>query len=524
MELRPYQVGVLEGVEAGWAEASKQLVVVPTGGGKTVIFSHLAARRQPGRTLVLAHREELIDQAIAKLHAATRIYAQKEKAESRASLEAPVVVASVQSMVRRLDRWPADHFSLVICDEAHHALSDSWQTVLKHFDGEADVLGVTATPDRGDRRDLGVYFQRLAAEVGLFDLVGQGFLSRIAVKALPLKIDLDGVRSVAGDFAERDLGDALEPYLAQIAAAVREHASFRKVLAFLPLIETSRKFVEACRAAGLSAAHVDGESPDRAELLARFRDGEFDILSNAMLLTEGYDEPSIDCVLVLRPTRSRSLFAQMVGRGTRVAPHKRDLLLLDFLWNHTRLGVVHPACLVAKSEEEAAAITKKTQETEPGGELEQQDLLEVAASAAAEREESLRKRLAELADRKAREITAEEFAMKHRCLAVAEYEETMPWEKNPITEKQAVCLQRAGISLESVRGRGHASALLGLAFRGRPLRKATPAQVAMLRRMRWRSPDGMRGPDDATENDMRAVWMDFARKKRERKEAANAAM
>lgn len=346
MQARQYQSEVIAAVERGWGEFSRQLVVVPTGGGKTIIFAMLAAR-QPGRTLILAHRDELIDQAIAKLGAATGIRAGKEKAEHSASLSDRVVVASVQTMLRRLDDWPADHFALVVADEAHHAVSDSWQKVLNHFDRHARVLGVTATPDRADKRQLGSYFEAIAAEVKLFDLVRDGYLSPIAVKSVPVKIDLSSVKQTAGDFDQAELGHAIEPCLSEIARAIKEHASFRRVLCFLPLIATSQKFVEACNQAGLSAVHIDGNDPQRREKLVRFGQWEFDVLSNAMLLTEGFDDPGIDCIVVLRPTRSRPLYAQMIGRGTRVDETKENLLLLDPLWMHERHTLTRPAHLLS---------------------------------------------------------------------------------------------------------------------------------------------------------------------------------
>jgi len=162
LNARPYQLECLDAVANGWKEFRRQLIVVPTGGGKTVIFSKLAAVNA-GRTLILAHREELIDQAVAKLRAATGIEAEKDKAEHIAELDARVVVASVQTLMRenRMNRWPQDHFDLVVCDEAHHAISPSWRGVLSRFDEHARVLGVTATPDRGDKKNLGVYFENV---------------------------------------------------------------------------------------------------------------------------------------------------------------------------------------------------------------------------------------------------------------------------------------------------------------------------------------------------------------------------
>lgn len=476
MNLRPYQQSAADAI-CQW-QYRRQLAVLPTGSGKTIIFADVASR-EPGRTLILCHRDELVRQAMDKLYLARGLVAEVEKADERASACAKVVVGSVQSLRGdRLLRWPEDHFSLIICDEAHHSVSDSWRAVLNHF-GSAKVLGVTATPDRGDKRNLGEFYEHIAAEVPLLDLIRQGYLSPITVKSLPLQIDLSAVKSTAGDLDAGDLGDALEPYLGAIAGAIKEHAFMRRTLCFLPLIATSRKFVDACRGAGIRAEHVDGESPDRADILRRFARWEFDLLSNAMLLTEGYDDPGIDCLVVLRPTRSRPLFAQMVGRGTRVEPVcKENLLLLDFLWLHERHSITRPAHLIAENELEASLITAAAAK---GGGQTEFDLEELATSAAADREDALRKQLADKQKRRGKTITAEEFALLHHDAHLADYEPVMKWERDAMTAPQAKMLKRAHIDLATVRGKGHASAIIGKIISGQKLTLASEAQRRAMR-------------------------------------------
>ncbi len=491
MQLRPYQERCVSEVVKGFGEYRRQLVVAPTGAGKTVIFSSLAERTQPGRTLILAHREELIDQAIDKIAKATGIFAQKEKAEFKASLMAPVVVASVQTMIRRLSKWPANHFDLIVADEAHHAISDTWQTVLLHFTG-SNVLGVTATPDRGDKQNLGQYFENIPFEISLFELIKQGYLSPIKVKALPVEIDLSNVKSVAGDYSADDLGNALHPYLRSIARAIRDHASFRKCLVFLPLIKTSQLFTQICNEEGLAAAHVDGESEDRKEMLARFAAGEFDVLNNAMLLTEGYDDPSIDCVVVLRPTRSRALYSQMIGRGTRVHPCKDDLLVLDFLWLHTKHNLVRPAHLVASSPEVADAITDRLSENAKGGGDAQQEELDLEVlnnEAIHEREEKLKAELQQHTKRKTKTVDAMEFCLSCHEVALAEYEPSMKWEREPMSAGQRQALDQWSIDAESIKCKGHASKILDVLFSRRKLGLATPKQVRKLRQFGHSSPE-----------------------------------
>jgi superfamily II DNA or RNA helicase len=500
MKPRPYQAKALECIQSAFKEFKRLLAVLPTGSGKTIIFAWLAQLIQPKRTLILCHREELINQARDKIWATTGIVPEIEKAEQKASVYAPIVVASVQTMIRRLDRWPSNHFHLVVADEAHHAISESWQGVLSHF--EAHVLGCTATPDRGDKRTLAEYFESVAIDVPLIELIKERFLCPITIKSLPLKIDLSKVRLLAGDFNDKQLGHILEPYLDDIAWSIRKHASFRKVLAFLPLIATSHKFVDACRNVGLVAQHVDGGSPDRQEILARYAAGEFDVLSNAMLLTEGYDDPTIDCVVVLRPTRSRPLFAQMVGRGTRIHETKDNLLLLDFLWLHEKHRIVHPADLLAKEREDADRATDMA-----AGAGEERDLVDLYRDAVAEREATLRERLERLAKRKAKYISAEQFCMSHDNFEAADYQPTMHWETQSVTEKQAKYLEEANIDIETVRGRGHASVLLDMVFQDKDLELASHKQRwAMYQR-------GHPDPWKATKSEARQFFADVNRKR-----------
>ena len=508
---RPYQSDFIESVENGWQSFRKQLAVAPTGSGKTIIFSHLAKRlldSSGGKTLILAHRDELITQAIEKLHAATGITAEKEKASSYASFDAPVVVASIQTMARRANRWPEQHFKLVVVDEAHHSISDSYQYVLDHFDKHANILGVTATPDRGDKRNLGEYFENVAHEIPLIELIKQKYLCPISIRSIPIAIDLSNVNSIAGDLDSGQLGHVLEPYLGQIAKAIKAHSGDRKTLCFLPLISTSEKFVAHCIEVGISAEHIDGNSPDRSEKLAAFERGDFQLLSNAMLLTEGYDCPPVSCICVLRPTMSRPLFAQMVGRGTRIADGKDNLLLLDFLWLHERHEIASPASLIANTEEEAEEIMELARESDVSddGHGEDLDLLELQSTVQTEREESLRKKLAALANRREKYISAEEFASRHSSLAIAEFEPTMKWHSDPISEKQAAILEKAGVNVDTVRGKGHASQILDVYFQWKGTQPASDKQKWVMRNRGWVSKDGLRRADQATWDEARQFF------------------
>jgi superfamily II DNA/RNA helicase len=244
------------------------------------------------------------------------------------------------------------------------------------------------------------------------------------------------------------------------------------------------------------------------------------VLVNSALLLRGVDIPSIDCVVMLRPTKSISLYQQAIGRGTRLAPFKEDLLLLDFLYDAQKKLVCRPAHLIAKDQEEAEAITEVSKgamvPAEVGEQLTSFDLLGMASIAQAQRERALRKKLEEHKDRKAKHISAEEFAIKHKSLAIAEYEPAMPWESQPASDKQVAALKRFGIDPATVKGKGHASQLISLAHYVTPVEYVTPKQAALLRRFGWSSEDGMRGPDQATRREFgRFMGMRAKQKERE---------
>ena len=215
-------------------------------------------------------------------------------------------------------------------DEAHHCLSDSYQRVLEHFP-DANILGVTATPDRGDMKNLGQYFDSKAFEYTMQQAIKEKYLCPIKAQMIPLELDISGVKVSNGDFSSGEIGNALEPYLEQIAREMVRYCDGRKTVVFLPLVHISQRFTEILNSYGFRAAEVNGNSTDREEVLRDFENGRYDVLCNSMLLTEGWDCPAVDCVVVLRPTKVRSLYQQMVGRGMRLHPGKDHLLLLDFL-------------------------------------------------------------------------------------------------------------------------------------------------------------------------------------------------
>ena len=313
MELRKYQKESIDSVLNEWNQGRKRtLLVLPTGCGKTVVFTKLAEEmvKQGKRVLILAHRTELLEQASDKLYKITGLKTSLEKADSTAiGSWYRVTVGSVQTLQRdkRLNQFPKDYWDVIIVDEAHHILSDGYMKVMEYFD-VANVLGVTATPDRSDMRNLGSYFDSLAYEYSLVQAIKEGYLSKIKALTIPLDLDLSSVAMSAGDFKASDVGTALDPYLVQIADEMAKYCKDRKTVVFLPLVKTSQKFRDILNERGFKAAEVNGESKDRAEVLEDFEKGRYNVLCNSMLLTEGWDCPSVDCVVVLRPTKVRALY------------------------------------------------------------------------------------------------------------------------------------------------------------------------------------------------------------------------
>ena len=484
MDLRPYQIEAKQAVQAEWAKGNrKTLLVLPTGTGKTIIFSKLTEDcvRDGERVLILAHRGELLDQAADKMAKATGLGCAVEKAEDTC-LDSwfRVVVGSVQSLMRetRLARFPVDYFNTIIVDEAHHCLADSYQRVLNHFE-QAKVLGVTATPDRGDMRNLGQYFESSAYEYTLPRAIKEGYLCKIKAQTIPLKLDLTGVGVQAGDFKSGDLGTALDPYLYQIADEMAKYCMDRKTVVFLPLIKTSQKFRDILEQKGFRAAEVNGDSQDRAQILADFEAGKYDVLCNSMLLTEGWDCPSVDCIVVLRPTKIRSLYCQMVGRGTRLYDGKDHLLLLDFLWHTERHELCHPAHLICESPEVAKKMTENIEAAGCPVDIEAAEQ-RAKEDVVAAREEALAKQLREMRNRKRKLVDPLQFEMSIQAEDLANYVPTFGWEMGPPSESQIKTLEKLGIYPDEIETAGKAAKLLDRLAMRRIEGLTTPKQIRFL--------------------------------------------
>lgn len=484
MELRPYQQEAKDSIFSQWENGIQNtLLVLPTGCGKTIVFAKVAEEcvRRGDRVLILAHRGELLDQAADKIGNSTGLGCATEKAEqSCLGSWFRIVVGSVQSMMRekRLSQFPQDYFNTIIIDEAHHCISDSYQKVLQHFP-DANVLGVTATPDRGDMKNLGTVFESLAYEYTLPKAIKEGYLSPIKAVTIPLKVDLSGVGMQSGDFKAGDLGTALDPYLYNIAEEMKKYCQGRKTVVFLPLIKTSQKFRDILNENGFHAAEVNGDSQDRAEILQGFNNGKYDVLCNSMLLTEGWDCPSVDCVVVLRPTKVRSLYCQMVGRGTRLSPGKDHLLLLDFLWHTERHELCHPAHLICESEEVAKKMTENLESAAFPVDIEEAEKT-AAEDVVAQREEALAKQLAEMKRRKRKLVDPLQFEMSIQAEDLAGYVPAFGWEMAPPSDSQKQTLEKLGIMPDEIDNAGKASKLLERLDKRRQEGLTTPKQIRFL--------------------------------------------
>ena len=431
MQLRPYQQEFVQAVLNDFKDGIQHcLGVAATGAGKTVMAAELI-KRFNGKVLFLADAQELVKQACAKIQTWTGLPADVDMGDNVANPNSRIIVGTTQSVSRRLDKYNPFDFDLIINDEAHRNTFGSQATRVFDYFFSSKVLGITATPFRSDKKQLGSFYEKISYEVNLVQLIAQGFLSPIKIKSVPVGIDLKNVRKTAGDYNDADLGAALDPHMMRCAELLKQHASNRKTVVFLPLIESSKKFCECCNAIGLHAVHVDGT--DRSAMR-----GDYQVICNASLLTTGWDEPSIDCVYILRPTMSQVLYSQMVGRGTRVCPGKENLLLLDPLFLSDNLKLIRPARLIAENDKQERAIQSRL-------DLGESNLMTALENGKRDLHESMLEKLAKQRQRKERITDAVEFALTLDRDDIVDYEATCYWERQSISESQRNMLMKAGI-------------------------------------------------------------------------------
>jgi superfamily II DNA or RNA helicase len=351
---RPYQLACIAAIREELKRHRSTLVVMATGLGKTVTFAEIArlVAAKGGRSLIVAHRGELLTQAQRKLES-LGVAVGVEKASQSAADES-VVVASVQSLRgARLSAWPRDAFKLVVIDEAHRATAKTYRDIVEHFSA-AKVLGVTATPDRLDGQAMGDVFESCAYRYGMRDAIKDGWLVPLTAQRVHVEgLDLSAVRTVAGDLHQADLDEAMRACVDGVTEPLLRLATDRPTILFAVSVAHAHALAASINARRPgSALALDGSAKDkdRSQAIESFLRGACQHLVNCSLFTEGFDAPSTSCIAIARPTKSRALYTQMVGRGTRLAEGKSDCLILDFAGNAGKHSLAGPADVLAGDE------------------------------------------------------------------------------------------------------------------------------------------------------------------------------
>ncbi len=487
MHLRPYQIEAVDRVFAGWETSRSVLGVAATGTGKTIIFASIIARH-PGRTMVIAHREELIFQAADKIKRVTGLDPDIEMAELRADessmySRADVVISTIQTQTAgrnggRMTRFDPNDFGLLIIDEAHHSTASTYRRVIDHYrqNPELHVLGVTATPDRTDEQALGQIFDEVAFEYDIRFGIEDGWLVPITQRAVAVdNLDLSSVRTTAGDLNGAELARVMEyeQTLHEVAAPVIELTSDgQKTLVFAASVAHAERLCEILnRHKANSARWVHGKTPkpERRQMLRDYAERRFQYLVNVGVATEGFDNPGIEFVVMARPTKSRSLYSQMVGRGTRPLPTivddpdffgsasmRRDAIaastksrldVVDFVGNSGRHRLMTTADILGGNyADEVIELARETAERE--GQLDTMKGLDDAEREIRARRE--REKKAQAA-RRARVVAGARYTT--RTIDPFDAFEITPWREKgwdkdkAITPKMANLLERQGVDV-----------------------------------------------------------------------------
>ena len=366
IQLKNYQRKALHEINTNYANGIKsQLLVMATGTGKTVVFCEFIKEliSVEKKVLILVHRDELINQAERRLKLHTSEPFGIEKAERKANNE-NIVLASVQTLKgKRLKKFATDYFDVIIIDECHRSTANSYMTVRNHFK-KSHVLGVTATPERQD--DLKItkkHFQKIAFTYNLLDAIKEGNLANIRVWRVESEQDISDVKSNSDDLDQRALAKVLDndEYLEFIYKTITEKAFNKKIMVFMPSVEMSDKLADLLNSKGLAAFSVNSNTPleKRQEVLEDYKTGKIKVLSNYNIFTEGFDEPSIDCVIMARPTKSEIFYSQALGRMTRLFEGKEYGMLIDigFINNSHKVATIFD--LVENREETPIEIDNK---------------------------------------------------------------------------------------------------------------------------------------------------------------------
>ena len=381
VSLRPYQKECLDAIDKGFYEKNLKSAIVslPTGGGKTIIFSSYAFNKNL-RTLVLAHRDELIEQALEKYVFLT------EKKENTGVIKSGIwevklfTAGSVQTMYQNLDKVDGKHFDLVITDEAHHYVASTFKAVIDKLletNPNLKLLGVTATPFRSDDKNLQDIFEEMVYSIDIKELMRLGYLVPVKGKKVYLPVNLDTLKISYGDFTSRSISEAFDEDEINklIVQKWKEEAEDRKTIFFLSSVDHAQKLAYLFSKEGIPAQFVESKMSlkQRQEVIRNFREGKTKILTNMNILTEGFDDPSVECIAIVRPTKSLNLYTQIVGRGLRLSPEtgKKDCLILDFTGiseKHNIVGLAHLFGLPVNKKEEREGISIGAVEDKQTGE------------------------------------------------------------------------------------------------------------------------------------------------------------
>ncbi|WP_309386055.1 DEAD/DEAH box helicase [Cerasicoccus frondis] len=496
--LRPYQYEALDATLRGFQVYRSQLLNLVTGGGKTIIFSHATewyVNEHQWKVLILADRDELLQQARDKLAWATGIRAGLEKAQSHASRYDEVVVSSVQTLAgkKRLAEWARDHFQLIIVDEADLSIAPSYDRIFDHF-ASAKILGVTGTIDRGDNKSLGRRYQQVAYEYSILDAVQDGHLCRPVVKTVPLpEVKLpDGQKFNSQKALDAFTAESIKPLLSAIARALITESEGRKTIVFLPNVEVSdlltRELNEIEPGCSDWVAGDKKRCPDRKQRIARFMRREYRILCNAQLVVRGFDDTDVACVCILRPTKVRSMYVQCVGRATRLLPGvtdglataqerrtaiaqsaKPNCLILDFLWLSDRLNLVQPAHIVTGNPRVANQMARKDG-----------DLIENEEEAEREVAKAMLMEVQKNAKKRGRLFDPLEKATELGIDEIRDFKPANSWEARPPTIGQIDKLVEAGVNPDCVPNFGAAALIIRKAEQRKSAGLATFRQVQFL--------------------------------------------
>lgn len=500
---RPYQLEAVDAVMKSLREHRSTLVALPTGLGKTLIFSLVTkiGHDHDRKILILVHRDELVKQAVRRLRKDVGVIASVEKAKKRSDPFADVVVASVQTLSRpdRLERWDPEAFNLIVIDESHHSVADSYVRIIDYF-ASAKVVGVTATVDRFDRQSLRKVFEDVAYEMPIRQAIEQGWLVPIRQLFVRVKgLDFSAVRSVAGRLHQGDLEAVVEnaDLLERMVGGTLGYVGDRKAIVFCVSKAHAHACVEYFHKAGKTSAAIDESTPPRLReaIVEAFHEGQIQYLCNVAVLTEGFDSPDTAAIVMFRPTCSRGLYVQMAGRGMRAltgvldgletpgerkaaiaSSSKPEVLILDLVGNSGRHRLTRSAAMLAPDAEDE--VVDKAEELMAKDD--QLALLEALDMA---------RRLVEEARHRAPGEDFEHDALEVDPFGQSDSGQTMllfgvqriedPWNLEP-TSKQIDALRRFGIQDGDLLNRKEASALLDRLVAGAQEKRATVKQMQAL--------------------------------------------